>query len=141
MEKMTKKAFYTKVVTANVSDELNTFATAELAKLDKVNETRKGKESAKSAEFGSGVAALVETLVEGVSYTAPALAADMGITTQKASALLRRAVDLGLMTSADVKVVGHAKIKAYTKPFPIDADEEDVDDSDDDNNDTHAEDE
>lgn len=111
---MTNREFLTAVITANISDEMNAKATALIAGLDKRNEQRKGKPSKTAVANEPVKKAIVEYLQGKGTLTASAVGEGMGISTQKASALLRQIVESGLVTVSEVKVQGKGKVKGYT---------------------------
>ena len=123
---MTKREFYQVVAQvvaiSDLNDEMINFATAELAKLDKSNENRKAKETEKASEFNAAATAMVEGMPTGVTMTAVEFGVMNGVSTQKASAVLRRAVELNLVSVEDVKVQGKGKMKGYTR-FDANGDE------------------
>ena len=110
---MTQREFFTAIVNANVSDELTTFATESIAKLDARNAKRAEKPSKKSIENEPIKAAIVEFLAEG-SHLASEIASGCDISTSKASALCRQLVASGTLTVADVKVKGKGTQKSYS---------------------------
>ena len=122
---MTKREFYQSVADASLTDEMTAFAVAELAKLDKATENRKTKESEKASEFNTAVAAMVEAMPIGITMSAVEFGVMHGVSTQKASAVLRRAVELSLVSVEDVKVQGKGKMKGYTR-FEADEDKDEV---------------
>ena len=106
---MTNREFYTAIVNSNVSDELKTFATDAIAKLDARNAKRASKPSKKSLENEPIKAKILEVL-----STEPKVASEVaelvGISTQKASALLRQIEGLEV---SEVKVPKKGKMKGY----------------------------
>lgn len=112
---MTKKEFYVAIAALEGNEELAAFAELELEKLSKVAESKRGKENAKSMEFNAEVETLISELSAGTKYFASDFAAERTLSTQKASSILRRAVDLGLMTSEEVKVSSKGPMKQYEK--------------------------
>lgn len=122
---MTKREFYEKVVAGEMSEEMQTFATAELAKMAETAEKRKGKVSEKEQAKRDANAALVERVVNEVLGTEAMTATDVGaklteltgeeFSVQKVSALCRAAVTAGKANAEEVKVPGKGKLKGYTK--------------------------
>lgn len=122
---MTKREFYEKVAAGEMNDEMQTFATAELAKMAETAEKRKGKVSEKEQAKRDANAALVERVVNEVLGTEAMTATDVGAklteltgeeySVQKVSALCRAAVTTGKANAEEVKVPGKGKLKGYTR--------------------------
>lgn len=113
---MTMKDFLNAVVSANVSAEVTEFAVAEIAKIDTKNAKRRNTPTQAQLDNGALVDALVAGLSVGEVVTASKIALDMGISTQKASALLRSAVAEGLLTETEPVKGKSGKVKAFTLP-------------------------
>ena len=109
---MTNREFYTAIVNANINDEITAHASEAIAKLDAALEARKNKPSKKTTEN-----APVLEAITGVLTTEPQVASDIatavGISTQKASALLRQLVATGVAVQSEVKVPKKGAVKAY----------------------------
>lgn len=116
---MTNREFYTAIVNGNITDEVIAHASAAIEKLDKALENRKNKPSKKATEN-----APVLEAITGVLGAEPMVASDIatavGITTQKASALLRQLVANGVAVATDVKVPKKGTVKGYSLA-PVDA--------------------
>lgn len=122
---MTKREFYEKVAAGEMNDEMQTFATDELAKMAEAAEKRKGKVSEKEQAKRDANAALVERVVNEVLGTEAMTATDVGAklteltgeeySVQKVSALCRAAVTAGKANAEEVKVPGKGKLKGYTR--------------------------
>lgn len=112
---MTNREFYTAVINANVSDELNEFAQTAIEKLDTANAQKAKKLAAKRAEEQPIYDALAAVLTDE-PQTASDLAAQVPeiSSVQKASSMLRKLVDLGVAVSTDLKVKGRTA-KGYAK--------------------------
>lgn len=113
---MTQRDFYTAVIAIeNVSDEIKDFATAALAKMDAANEKRRNTPSKKAVENQPLVDQIVNEILSAESpKTATEVGEILGVSTQKASALLRQVVADGKAVSEDVKVPKKGTVKAYT---------------------------
>lgn len=109
---MTNREFFVAVVNANISDELTAHAQAAIEKLDKALDARKNKPNKKDEENAPVLEALTNALTSE-KQTAPDLAAAVGVSTQKASALLRKLVDAGVAVAEDVNVPKKGKMKGY----------------------------
>ena len=120
---MTNREFYTTIVETIANEELVEHAKAQLAKLDATAEKRKGKVSAKDQEKRDANAAMAKHIAETILDTeaktatdvATALTAETGeeVKVQKASYLLRLAVELGLANATEVAIPKKGKQKAY----------------------------
>lgn len=116
MEKMTKREFFNAVASLeNVDAELKLFAEQEIEKMDARN--------AKRASTPSKTAIANEPIKENIvaflndhegSHIASEIATEVGVSTQKASALCRQLVENGTLSVEDVKVKGKGKVKAYS---------------------------
>ena len=106
---MTNRDFYNAVINANINEEMSSFATEAIAKLDERNAKRASKPSKKSLENEPIKAKILEVL-----STEPKVASEVaelvGISTQKASALLRQIEGLEV---SEVKVPKRGKMKGY----------------------------
>ena len=123
---MTNREFYTAITAENatITEEMIAHATAQLAKLDATAEKRKGKVSAKDQEKRDNNAALAKLVAETILTTEAKTATDVAailtetvgeeVKVQKASYLLRLAVELGLANATEVKIPKKGKQKAYT---------------------------
>ena len=122
---MTNREFYNSIVAENatITPEMIEHATAQLAKLDATAEKRKGKVSAKDQAKRDENAAMAKHIAETILSTeaktatdvAAVLTAEAGeeVKVQKASYLLRLAVELGLANATEVAIPKKGKQKAY----------------------------
>ena len=122
---MTNREFYT-AIAANetLTEEIRNHANEQIAKLDATAEKRKGKVSAKDQEKRDANAAMAKHIAETILGTeaktatdvAAVLTAEAGeeVAVQKASYLLRLAVELGLANATEVKIPKKGTQKAYT---------------------------
>lgn len=121
---MTKREFFVKVAAGEMTEEMQAFAAEALVKMDETLEKRKGKVSEKvQAQRDANVtlATRIATEILGAeAKTATDVAAELTemlgeeIKVQKASALCRKAVELGLATATEVKIPKKGTQKAYT---------------------------
>ena len=112
---MTKREFMQAVI-ANVDvEEVKAYAESEIAKLDEQNEKRRNSVSKKAEENAKLAQQIAEEHLTDEPVTATQIGELMDISTQKASALLRKAVDMGLAVKQDVKIKGKGTQKGYTK--------------------------
>lgn len=109
---MTNREFFTAVANGNVTEEVIAHASAAISKLDAALEKRKNTPSKKDVENAPILEAITNALT-----TEPVVAADIatavGISTQKASSLLRKLVASGVATVTEVKVPKKGVQKAY----------------------------
>lgn len=119
---MTSREFFEGIVNAGkvegtpVTAEFVAYAEAKIVELDKRNEKRKTTPSKTAIANEPIKAQIVEFLKAkpGVNVPAATLATEIGITTQKASALARQLVDAGTLVATDAKVEkGKGKVKVY----------------------------
>ena len=123
---MTNREFYTAIAAENatITPEMIEHATAALAKLDATAEKRKGKVSAKDQAKRDENAAMAKHIAETILTTEAKTATDVAaalteqsgeeVKVQKASYLLRLAVELGLANATEVKIPKKGTQKAYT---------------------------
>lgn len=109
---MTYREFLNTIISANISDEITDFAKNEQDKLDARNEKRRNTLSKEQKENEALKAKMVESI--GSTTTASEVATRFGISTQKASALLRQLVESGALVAGEVKVKGKGTVKTYT---------------------------
>lgn len=100
------------VVAGTITEADAEVAAHKLAKMDESNEKRRNTVSKKAQENAPIVEAIVAVLEEEPK-TAAEIGAEVGISTQKASALLRQLVEAGRATKTEVKVKGKGAQKAY----------------------------
>ena len=109
---MTYREMLEKVIANDITDEVIEKATERLEKLDAENEKRKNRVSKKALENEPVKEAILGVLGEEPK-TAPEIGSEVGISTQKASALLRQLVNDGKVEKTDVKVKGKGVQKGY----------------------------
>ena len=123
MANMTEREFLTAVLAiADLPENLATYATEGIAKLDARNDKRKNTQSKAQKENEGVMDTIYNTLVANGSMVASEIASALGISTQKASALCKLLVDGKRVTVADVKVKNKGTVKQYTA-VPSDTDE------------------
>lgn len=112
---MTNREFLTAIANMeNISEELKAEATARIEKLDATNEARKNKPSKKATENAPIMEQIATEVLGTEAKTAATIAEAVGISVQKASALLRALVAEGKAVAADSKVPGKGTCKVYT---------------------------
>lgn len=111
---MTQREFFTKVIEANVNEELTSKAKELIEALDKRNAQKASTQTKTQKENEVLKASMVEKLEKGKGYLAVEIGSVMGFSTSKASALAKQLVAEGKATVADVKVKGKGMQKSYT---------------------------
>lgn len=106
---MTRREMFEAIVNGNVTEEVVAMAQSELVKMDERNEKRKNSPS-KTAIANEPIKAQIVEVLTTEPLTASDVANAVGISTQKASALLRQIEGL---TVTEVKVKGKGKVKGY----------------------------
>ena len=113
---MTNREFLNAIANdETLATEIRDHATAEIAKMDAANEKRKNKVSKKAEENAPLIAQIVDTILGTEAKTASDVAAELGVSVQKASSLLRTIVANGQAVATDVKIPKKGTQKAYTK--------------------------
>lgn len=112
---MTKREFLEAIVDAETLEvELRKFAAEELEKMDKALEKRRAKQSAKALANAPLIEQIKENLLSDEPLLASVTGEYLGVSVQKASALLRQMVADGIADVRDVKVLGKGIQKGYT---------------------------
>ena len=111
---MTNREFFTAISNIDtLPAELVEFATNAIAKMDATNEQRKNKPSKTAIANAPVIEALTNALTSD-PQTAADLAVAVGVSTQKASSLLRQIVASGVAVSTDIKVPSKGTCKGYS---------------------------
>lgn len=116
---MTKREFLTNVTNGTITEDVISFAKAEIEKMDNALEAKKNKVSPKDAEKAAADAVIRESIFAVVTesvQTEADIAAAVGVTGPKARAELRKLVAEGRVVSTEVKVPGKGKCKGYLLP-------------------------
>jgi len=109
---MTYREMLTSIVNGTINEEVMEKAAERLEKLDAENEKRKNRVSKKALENEPVKESILGILGEEPK-TATEIGSEVGISTQKASALLRQLVNDGKVEKTDVKVKGKGTQKGY----------------------------
>lgn len=111
---MTKREFMEMVIAEVTNAELKAFAQSEIEKMDARN-AKRAETPSKTAIANEPIKAQIVEFLKGCEekVTASAIASEVEISTQKASALCRQLVADGVLTVADVKVKGKGTQKGY----------------------------
>lgn len=113
---MTKREFYKAIANGQITDELMNFAIELIARMDEANVKRKSTPSKKQKENEAIKTKILEHL-DTEPKTATMIGELIGISMQKASALLRQLVDDNKATATEVKIPKKGTQKAYMKKF------------------------
>ena len=111
---MTKREFLEAIVNGNITEDIVSYAADSIVKLDATNAKRAEKNSEKKQATIDAATKMAAVLTDEPK-TATELGEEFGVSTQRASAWMRKAVDLGLAVKQDVKVKGKGTVKGYTK--------------------------
>jgi hypothetical protein len=125
---MTQREFFTKVIEANVNEELTSKAQELIEALDKRNSKKASTQTKTQKENEVLKAEMLNRLEKGKGYLAAEIGVIMGFSTSKATALASQLVKSGKATVADVKVKNKGTQKSYTilaEPIEVDTDIED----------------
>lgn len=126
---MTKREFLNAVIDLAASEELTTFAQAEIAKLDKRNATPTKADKERLALNEALKAQIAEVLSDGVVKTAAEIAQQTSATTAKVSSMLTQMSKAGQVTVTKVKAAsGKGKINGYALATDEPAEDEPVED-------------
>lgn len=109
---MTNREFYTAVANGTINEEIVAHATSAIEKLDNALEARKNKPNKKALENAPIIESILGVLT-AEPQTAAVIGETVGISTQKASALLRQIVADKKAVASDVKVPSKGVCKAY----------------------------
>ena len=106
---MTNRDFYNAVINANINEEMTSFATEAIAKLDARNAKRSERES-KTQIANKPIIEAISRVLTDEPMLASKIAELCEISTQKASALVKKVEGV---QSVDVKVKGKGTQKGY----------------------------
>ena len=119
---MTNREFLTNVSNGTVTELEMAHAAAELDKMNAANEKRKNKPSKTAIENAPIVENILGVLTHD-AQTAADIAAQVGISTQKASSLLRQLGTAGQVVVSEIKVPKKGTCKGYALPVADEATE------------------
>ena len=116
---MTQREFYTIVSqTSDFNAEVRQFAVEALLHMDLNAEKRKAKAAEKTNDANAPLIDAIQKagLISTIPVTAAEVGQHMNITSNKASAVLRKMVAMGLATQGEAKVPGKGTVKCYSAP-------------------------
>lgn len=111
---MTKQEIFELIAGGEVNEEVIEFAKKELDKMAAQKIKNAERAAVKKEQFSNEVRELVDGLEQGKVYTASEVAELYGLKVQKASSIMRRAVELELATAEAVLIKGKGAVKGYT---------------------------
>ena len=111
---MTNREFYTAIMNGTMTDEVKSHAAEAITKLDERNQKRSSKPSKTQLENEPVKTTIIDYLTAHGGAVAADIAAEVDITTQKASALCRQLVESGRLTVEEVKIPKKGKCKKYS---------------------------
>ena len=111
---ITMRQFFEAVVNGNITPSMVEKAKAEIAKLDATNAKRAEKAKEKAVEYEPIMNAIYDFLKANGTKTTAEIAVGIGESVPKTSAMCRKMVEAGRLTSSDVKVPKKGPQKAYT---------------------------
>ena len=125
---MTKREFFVKAAAGEMNEEMMTFAAEQLVKMDETLAKRKGKVSEREQAKRDANEVLARRVVAEIlgaeAKTATDIAAEMNAlmpevlekpaNSQKASAVMKKAMELDLVVQSEVKIPKKGTQKAYT---------------------------
>ena len=124
---MTKREFFVNAAAGEMTEEMKTFAAEQLVKMDETLAKRKGKVSEREQAKRDANEALARRVVAEIlgaeAKTATDIAAEMNAlmpevlekpaNAQKASAVMKKAMELDLVVQSEVKIPKKGTQKAY----------------------------
>ena len=111
---MTQREFYNAIINGTIDENVTAFAQAAIEKMDATNEKRRNPPSKTQEANAPLMAQIVDTILTAEPKTASDVAGELGVSVQKASALLRAVVAEGKASVQDVKIPKKGTQKAYT---------------------------
>lgn len=108
----TKREMLNVIAAGEMNEEVMAWAKAEITKMNDANKARRNKMS-KRAQENLPIIEAIKGVLTDEPQTATMIGEKVGISTQKASALLRQIVDAGHATKVEVKIKGKGKQKGY----------------------------
>ena len=111
---MTNREFLTAIANGTINEDVIAHASTAIEKMDAANLARKNKPSKKALENAPIMEQIVNEVLGTEPMTAAQVAEAVGISVQKASALLRAIVADGRAVATDIKVPNKGTCKGYT---------------------------
>ena len=125
---MTTREFYSAIASSTVlPTEVVEFASAAIAKMDAANNKRRNTPSKTALANAPLIKQIVDEILSDTPVTAMEVAERLGVSTQKASALLRQITAEGIAEQGEGKVTGKGTVKMYVLASDADEDDEDED--------------
>lgn len=122
MATMTMREFLKSAIEKfGAESEEGVFAQAQITKMDEKLAARKGKMTDAQIETAALAEKIFASFEAGVVYTASQVGTEFGISTAKASSILRKGVEAGKLIQSEVKIkackaegIKGGKVKGYT---------------------------
>lgn len=109
-----KEEMLNRIISGEINNSVIFWAEQELAKLKQSRERSKERAEKKKEQYNKEVLELVESLETDKDYTVSGVASTLGVSVQRASAMLNRAVEIKAMSTTATLVNGRA-----TKVFTV----------------------
>lgn len=116
---MTNREAYNAIVAGNITEEVIAWAQAQLDKMDEVNEKRRNSATKKELENAPLRDQIISEILTAEGKTASMIAEEMcakgiEISHNKVTAILKKAVENGIVTKMNVKIPKKGNQKAYS---------------------------
>lgn len=113
---MNMREFCETVINANLSEEMTSFATAQIEKLNTTNAKAQARKARKNEEENAPIVKAIYELLNPSEYmSATEIASAIGHTTAKTSAVLKKMITEGIVESVNGKELGEGNRKMYTR--------------------------
>ena len=113
---MTKREFFTAVKeNETLSEEVRSYAEAEISKLDAANESRRNARSQKAEENDKLAQKIYDEVLTEEPVTATQLGEMLGMSYQKVATLLRKFVEDGTVKAETLSIPKRGKVTHYSK--------------------------
>ena len=113
---MTKREFFTTVKeNETLSEEVRSYAEAEISKLDAANESRRNARSQKAEENSKLAQKIYDEILTEEPVTATQLGETLGMSYQKVATLLRKFVEDGTVKAEKLSIPKRGKVTHYSK--------------------------
>ena len=113
---MTKREFFTAVKeNETLTEEVRSYAEAEISKLDAANESRRNARSQKAEENDKLAQKIYDEFLTEEPVTATQLGETLGMSYQKVATLLRKFVEDGTVKAEKLSIPKRGKVTHYSK--------------------------
>lgn len=111
---MTKREFFTAIISGEQNENLQNFAKEELKKIDNVNVKRTYKTKTKNEEINKPLIEEIFTILCNEPLTASEISEILEISIQKTSFLLNKLFKENKIEKKEIKIKGKGKTNTYT---------------------------